>query len=393
MSVFGYSQSIEKLIVRKGSTEGMKKRMNKLVEKLAMAHANTPAMARVKTVVMALAVLVVAGMLTACGQSADNASDTTIAADVDGGAGQTADVETAGGDEAGSGIDDAGDDGTGEDALPTEPLPPLEILPLENIEFSADNAFTCTYDGLSHDVILDMPETVEGASLVIMLPGYGNTAEGFRSTVHLEETLCPAGYMLAYVTGAPDAHSTTASTEWNSGMGLNENKDAEFLVALVEYLEENYKLNSDKTYAVGFSNGAFMTHRIAIEAGDTFEAIVSVAGMMPKAIWEERRQNIDIGVFQITGEKDDVVPKYSDNSAKSNPNPAIEDVVSYYVEANSLSETSKEAIGKSEITKYESETGHSVWNLFVKDGRHSWPTPDIQKIDTNQLILEFLEEN
>lgn len=370
MSVLGYSQSIEKLIIRKGSTEGMKKRMNVLVGKLARAYANTPAMARVKTVVMAFVVLVVAGMLTACGQDVasevDMSDGTSVVADVDGESGE---------------VDDAiGADGAGH-------------LPLENIEFSADNAFTCTYDGLSHDVILDMPETVEGASLVIMLPGYGNTAEGFRSTVHLEETLCPAGYMLAYVTGAPDAHSTTASTEWNSGMGLNENKDAEFLVALVEYLEENYKLNSDKTYAVGFSNGAFMTHRIAIEACDTFEAIVSVAGMMPKAIWEERRQNIDIGVFQITGEKDDVVPKYSDNSAKSNPNPAIEDVVSYYVEANSLSETSKEAIGKSEITKYESETGHSVWNLFVKDGRHSWPTPDIQKIDTNQLILEFLEEN
>ena len=137
----------------------MKKRMNVLAGKLAVIQANTPVMARVKTVVMAFVVLVVTGMLTACGQDAaseaDMSADTSVVTDVDGESGE----------QSGDLAAEAGDD-----ALPTEPLPPLEILPLENIEFSADNAFTCTYDGLSHDVILDMPETVEGASLVIMLP-------------------------------------------------------------------------------------------------------------------------------------------------------------------------------------------------------------------------------
>lgn len=316
-------------------------------------------------------------------------------------------------------VDDASDDAgqadggeanaqTGENELPAESLPPLEIMELADINYTADNAFTCTYDGIGHDVIIDMPETVEGAPLVLMLHGYGQTAEGFRSTVLFHEVACPEGYAVAYVTGAPDSTAKTASTEWNSGMGLNENKDVEFLVSLVQYLEKEYKFDENRTYVAGFSNGAFMTHRVAIEAGDTFEAVISVAGMMPKAIWEERRRDMSAGVFQITGSKDDVVPKNSDGSAAHNPNPAIEEVIEYYATANgyvsgdvtasaetedALAASEEVEYGKSVLKKYESDNGRPVWHLWVTDGRHSWPTPDIQKIDTNQLILEFLREN
>lgn len=30
-----------------------------------------------------------------------------------------------------------------------------------------------------------------------------------------------------------------------------------------------------------------------------------------------------------------------------------------------------------------------VWHLFVKNGRHSWPSEKLNGIDANRLILEF----
>lgn len=203
------------------------------------------------------------------------------------------------------------------------------------------------------------------------------------------------GYAVVYVTGAPSPGDATSANGWNSGVGQSSNDDVGFLCGLVNYLCETYDFDSTRVYAVGFSNGAFMTHRLAIEANDTFAAVVSVAGMMPESVWEGRPSDCSVGVFQITGEKDDVVPKNSDGSANYSKAPAIEDVVAYYVDRNGLNVTDIDTVGKkSVLTKYKSfDSSKQVWNLWILDGRHSWPDEKITGVNMNQLILEYLEKN
>ena len=58
---------------------------------------------------------------------------------------------------------------------------------LSEVEHLKENSFSCRFDGIKHKFILDLPEQTDGAPLVLMLPGYGNTAESFRSTVHFEQ--------------------------------------------------------------------------------------------------------------------------------------------------------------------------------------------------------------
>lgn len=264
---------------------------------------------------------------------------------------------------------------------------------LEDIMQEKDIGFSCTFDGVGHEVILDLPDSPEGAPLVVMLHGYGNTAESFRSTVHFEEDANALGYVVAYVTGAPSPNDATSSNGWNSGIEIDGNKDVEFLVALAEYLQEAYALDDKRTYAVGFSNGAFMTHRLAMEAGDTYSAVVSVAGMMQESIWNERKESNEVSVFQITGEKDDVVPKNSDGSARYAKAPAIENVVEYWVDSNGLVLEETCVVGQeSVLSKYgKQDNERQVWHLIVKDGRHSWPDEKVNGIDTNAMILQFLE--
>lgn len=266
-------------------------------------------------------------------------------------------------------------------------------IPLENIVQEEENKFSCSFDGVRHDFITCLPENTEGAPLVLMLHGYGGNAESLRSTLHFEEDANPLGYAVVYVTGAPDPNDSTSASGWNSGLGLEGNKDVEFLTALAGYLQKEYSLDKSRAFAIGFSNGAFMTHRLAMEAGSTFTAVVSVAGMMPESIWAARSEKNDIGFFQITGEKDDVVPKNSDGSAKFSKAPAIEDVMDYWASTNGLELSYTKEIGKgSQLSVYDGEkSDRQVWHLFVKNGRHSWPSEDINGIDTNTLILEFLE--
>ena len=264
---------------------------------------------------------------------------------------------------------------------------------LEDIALQEVGHWTCRFDGVAHDFIVDLPENPEGAPLVLMLHGYGQTAESFRLATGFEKDAVPEGYAVVYVTGAPNPNDRTSSTCWNSGYVDSPNRDVEFLTALSAYLQQEYGLDSSRTFAAGFSNGAFMTHRLALEANDIFSAVVSVAGMMPEGVWNARPAECRVGLLQITGEKDEVVPKNSDGSARYSKAPAIEEVVEYYAAANGLTEEESLELGKASLlTEYSGkDPGPQVWHLVVKNGHHSWSAEQFTGINTNRLILQFLE--
>ena len=262
---------------------------------------------------------------------------------------------------------------------------------LEDISTNAPNHYICTYDGVKHDFIVDTPENPEGSPLVIMLPGAGGTAESFRMDTRFHETACPLGYTVVYVTGAPEPGDQTSPVVWNHEGSKTGNDDAGFLKALAEFIHETYHTDHDDCFAAGFSNGAFMCHRLALEASDAFKAVISVAGTMSGNTWNNKPGECTASLLQIAGEKDDVIPKLSDGSAKYSKFPAIEDVIGYYTKG--LDTVEVREIGKgSTLTEYfGNDTERQVWFLFVRDGRHSWSAGSMTGIDTNRLIIDFLE--
>lgn len=98
-------------------------------------------------------------------------------------------------------------------------------MKIEDITQEEDNLFSCSYDGVAHEFILELPEDTQGAPLVILLHGYGNTAKSFRSSIHFEEKANPLGYAVVYVTGAANPGDATSAVGWNSGMSAEGNDD------------------------------------------------------------------------------------------------------------------------------------------------------------------------
>ncbi len=264
---------------------------------------------------------------------------------------------------------------------------------LENIVQENDTKISCIFDGVEHYFVLHFPEKTEGAPLVLMLHGHGESPEGFSNMSRFEEKANELGYGVVYVSGSVHAGDPVGLVGWNSGVYTEGNRDVEFLVTLAEYLQETYLFDKERTYAAGFSNGASMTHKLAMEASDTFSAVASVAGKMPMRLWEERNKKNDVSVLQITGEKDDAVPKNIDGSGKSALDPAIEDAMEYWAESNGLEFTETEEVGaKGTLTKYESsEKATKVWHVFIKDAHHSWYGEQTNKVDSNTVILDFFE--
>lgn len=273
------------------------------------------------------------------------------------------------------------------------PEPASREVRLDSLTIGDDDKGSASFEGVKHDFLLELPENYDGAPLIVMLHGYGNSAETMRTQVAIDEDANARGYAVLYVTGAPDPDDTTSSKGWNSGISDSGNNDVDFLCALVNELCNTFSLDSSRVYVVGFSNGAFMTHRLAVETSGVFAAVVSVAGMMPASIWDARPSECNISVFQITGGQDDVVPQNSNGSARYSQNPAIEDVMDYYVAGNGLSlEQSREVGNNSLLTIYGTpDSNTQVWNLYIPDGVHSWPDERYSGFVVNDLILEFLD--
>ena len=268
-------------------------------------------------------------------------------------------------------------------------------ITLENINQINSNTFTCSFDGIEHDFIVELPAQSAGAPFVILLHGYSNTADHMRFTTEFHKTANERGYAAVYVTGSISKYEKTGGLGWNSGIAADGNPDVEFLVALTEYLQKEYGFDKKRTFAAGFSNGAFMAHRLAMEAGDTFCAAVSVAGKMPEKIWKNRNRKNHVGFMQITGEFDDVVPKRFDGTVSHARDPAIEDVMDYWAASNGLKNITTETLARgSTLTKWTSPKNESqVWHLLVKDSHHFWPTELINGIDGNSVILDFFDSN
>ena len=259
---------------------------------------------------------------------------------------------------------------------------------LDEISSTEADHYVCTYEGVKHDFIVDTPENPKGSALVIMLPGAGGTAESFRQSTLFHEMACPQGYTVVYVTGAPDPGDPSSPVSWNHSGKKTGNDDVGFLKALASFIQNTFNTDSKKCYAAGFSNGAFMCHLLAAEASDTFTAVISVAGTMSDSVWNKVPDVCNISLLLIAGEKDLVIPKFSDGSVKYSSFPTIEEVIDYYEEG--LEMKAFREIGKDSTLTIYGNSSREVWYLFVKDGRHSWSAEDVTGIDTNALVIEFL---
>ena len=260
-----------------------------------------------------------------------------------------------------------------------------------------NNMYQYTYLDNDYEFALYLPDSTpscEGYPLVIMLHGYSGNAESFRLQTHFDENACKRGYVVAYMTCSAGSSTSSTDAGWNSGLGNSDKDDLGLITALAKYLQKEYNCSKDLTFVVGFSNGAFMAQRLAAEANDTFTAVASVAGMMPQSIWEARKDKQDVGVLEIYGTLDDVVPKNADNSAATSVAPAIEDVMNYWVYSNNLTDFSTGELSKKAVLTqyYNDKNDNFVWTVVINDGHHSWPDEKFCGFSVNDLILDFFDQ-
>ncbi len=155
--------------------------------------------------------------------------------------------------------------------------------------FTANAQYTqFEHEGINRQYIYYEPlELNEQKPLVFVMHGFTGDASGIRNYSGMNQIADQYGFAVCYPRGTTDSGGNRF---WNVGYAFHEDEtvnDVGFLTELATYLQTNYDLNPDFTFATGMSNGGEMCYMLACQANDTFRAVAPVAGMILQDILDE----------------------------------------------------------------------------------------------------------
>ena len=150
-----------------------------------------------------------------------------------------------------------------------------------------DYTGTLTVDTNTRCFLIHIPQHYDGQSaipLMVALHGFGMSPQGMADTTRMSDRADQDNFIVVYPQGIEMQVplTDTAGSSWNSGMqpyliGPSVN-DVEFVRELVSYLESHLNVDSERVYALGFSSGAAMSHRLAADLSDLLAGVAVVEG-------------------------------------------------------------------------------------------------------------------
>jgi polyhydroxybutyrate depolymerase len=138
--------------------------------------------------------------------------------------------------------------------------------------------------GLTRRFALRLPREAGGEiPLVLVLHGNHPEASGaqMRDWTSFDAQSDAWGFAVAY----PDGHGGC----WADGRGVTTADEAgvddvAFLRAVIGWSAEEHGTTGDRAVVAGISNGAFMAHRMGVDAGDQVAVLAAVAGGLPASL-------------------------------------------------------------------------------------------------------------
>ena len=118
--------------------------------------------------------------------------------------------------------------------------------------------------------------------LVIAMHGYGSDAPALKDAFGLDSLADDLGFFVVYPRGLvdPSGRRFFNATDACCDFYHLDMDDVSFIDGLIDHLEAQYAIDPTRIYAVGYSNGGFMSFRLACDLAPRIAAIVSLEGAM-----------------------------------------------------------------------------------------------------------------
>ena len=296
------------------------------------------------------------------------------------------------------------------------------------ITLNAQNLKTLTWGGQQREYLEYVPSTYAAetpAPVLFMLHGLGDDATNFFNATNVRATAEQRGWIVV-CPQALDFNLQTPlggydfGTSWNAGItvtvqlelygmpfnfDVTVNPDADdsgFLMATLETLGEEYTIEPDSVFFAGFSLGACMSHRMAIEHGERINAIAAVSGVVGNDM-----QNLvpaaHVDVLEIFGTSDEMISyNNAEISLQSYGTHSIglpaEASVEYWRNFNQCSETAifeeypdlvNDGLTFEMYSYLDGANDSRVGFIKVNNGLHRWYLGGNNDIDYTEEIAKF----
>jgi polyhydroxybutyrate depolymerase len=145
--------------------------------------------------------------------------------------------------------------------------------------------------------------------LVIVLHGFGANGQGQSLYLGFSSLYEQRGFLLA----TPDGTlNTTGQRFWNAtdaccNFGNAPVDDVAYITAIIDDMSARYRVDPQRVFLVGHSNGGFMSHRMACDRANRIAAIVSLAGAQ-FANLSRCTPSEPVSVLQVHGTLDETIP-------------------------------------------------------------------------------------
>ncbi len=251
-----------------------------------------------------------------------------------------------------------------------------------------DGAWTLHVGGVDRTVEVHVPaayDPTKPTPFVINFHGYTSNGMQQAAVSNMSAKADTAHFVVAYPEG------TGSPTGFNAGAccgqaAQNMVDDIGLTRAIIAEAGTRLCLDGKRVFVTGFSNGGFMSHRIACELADVVAAIAPVSGVLgiPAASCTPARP---ISVLDFHGMSDTTVPYGGD---AQNGWPSVQDTFTGWAMRDHCQDaTPAQTYQNGDVTCMtysHCDAGVEVTLCTVSDGGHAWPGSPVPLPGTTQSL-------
>ncbi|WP_190242570.1 extracellular catalytic domain type 1 short-chain-length polyhydroxyalkanoate depolymerase [Hymenobacter lapidiphilus] len=259
------------------------------------------------------------------------------------------------------------------------------------------------FGGLVRDYRLYVPKAYDGTRpvpLLLNLHGFGSNASEQEQYGDFRAIADTANFLVVHPNGTVGA---TGQRFWNTFLpyAAGGPDDVGFLGALIDSLSAKYRVNQQRLYSTGMSNGGFMSYELACRLNSRIAAIASVTGSMIASHLDACTPVRAVPVLEIHGTADATVPYQGNGNFVPipdlvaawaqrngcNPTPVITQVPNINTTDGSTAERQVFSGGRN---------GSVVEHYRIIGGGHTWPGAPVnigvtnRDIDASKVVWQFL---
>lgn len=160
------------------------------------------------------------------------------------------------------------------------------------------NSVSISFGGLNRTFLVQLPAEAGDVPAPVVFAFHGGQGTNSIYPDALENLINDRHWIGVYPQGV--------NGFWNSDIGTSTANDTGLVREIVRWLDERTSIDHQRIYALGFSNGAILCHKMARES-DVFAAIAPVNGswLVGQTITDAAPE---ISVFHVSSVNDEIVP-------------------------------------------------------------------------------------